>query len=105
MAKMDIVDRLQSMYYELRQRQAFGNGTGLDGIPELLYDASIKIHDLQGLAFSYPPDSEHNPKGTTWREEYEALRERMTKMSACDFNDWQSVMRDDDDDNKTHGTE
>lgn len=99
---MDIVDRLRSMYYELRQKQAFGE-TAVDGIPELLYDASIKIHDLQGLAYSYPPDNAHNPKGTTWREEYETLFERMTKISASDFSDWQSVMRDDD--NNTPVTE
>ena len=47
---MDIVDRLRSMYYELSRRQAstpFGERSELDGIPELLYEAAIKIQDLQ----------------------------------------------------------
>ena len=47
----DIVDRLRSMYYELSRRQAstpFGERSELDGIPALLYEAAIKIQDLQG---------------------------------------------------------
>ena len=47
----DIVDRLRSMYYELSRRQAstpFGERSELSGIPELLYEAAIKIQDLQG---------------------------------------------------------
>ena len=47
----DIVDRLRSMYYELSRRQAstpFGERSELDGIPTLLYEAAIKIQDLQG---------------------------------------------------------
>jgi len=47
---MDIVDRLRSWHYELRRRQAstpFGEQSKLDGIPELLYEAAIKIQDLQ----------------------------------------------------------
>ena len=48
---MDIVERLRSMYYELSRRQAstpFGERSELDGIPALLYEAAIKIQDLQG---------------------------------------------------------
>ena len=47
----DIVERLRSMYYELSRRQAstpFGERSELDGIPALLYEAAIKIQDLQG---------------------------------------------------------
>lgn len=47
----DIVERLRSMYYELSRRQAstpFGERSELSGIPELLYEAAIKIQDLQG---------------------------------------------------------
>ena len=47
----DIVERLRSMYYELSRRQAstpFGERSELDGIPTLLYEAAIKIQDLQG---------------------------------------------------------
>ena len=42
----DIVERLRSMYYELSRRQAstpFGERSELSGIPELLYEAAIKI--------------------------------------------------------------
>lgn len=47
----DIVERLRSMYYELSRRQAstpFGERSELSGIPALLYEAAIKIQDLQG---------------------------------------------------------
>jgi hypothetical protein len=47
----DIVERLRSMYYELSRRQAstpFGERSELSGIPELLYEAATKIHDLRG---------------------------------------------------------
>lgn len=47
----DIVERLRSMYYELSRRQAstpFGERSELNGIPELLYEAATKIHDLRG---------------------------------------------------------
>lgn len=47
----DIVERLRSMYYELNRRQAstpFGERSELNGIPELLYEAATKIHDLRG---------------------------------------------------------
>lgn len=87
---MDIVDRLRSMYYELKQKQAFGQGAGLQGIPELLHEASMKIHELQGLTYSYPPDASINPKGVTWREEHDELHRRMGKMSCDDLNDWQA---------------
>ena len=47
----DIVERIRSMYYELNRRQAstpFGERSELDGIPALIYEAAIKIKDLQG---------------------------------------------------------
>jgi hypothetical protein len=47
----DIVERIRSMYYELNRRQAstpFGERSELNGIPELLYEAATKIHDLRG---------------------------------------------------------
>jgi hypothetical protein len=54
--------------------------------------ARDEIHMLQGLVFAYPPSGGQH--GITWREEYETLRERFVRMSAEDFSDWQSIMRD-----------
>jgi hypothetical protein len=93
---MDIVDKLRLKFRELRHRQASGvSYSEIEGIPELLYDAAIEIHRLQGLAYSYPQNSSYAPEGTTWRQEYEDFHDRMVKMTSEDFSHWQSVMKDD----------
>jgi hypothetical protein len=97
---MDIVDRLQFRYYELREQQAMGNkNPSAEGLPELLYDASIEIHNLQGLAYAYPPHPDRGMRGITWREEYENLLARMTGMTPKDLSEWQEF------NNNTSGTE
>ena len=75
----DIVDRLRSMYYELSRRQAstpFGERSELSGIPELLYEAAIKIQDLQG-----------NEIERLRNERDEARREVCHLMRSDDYNE------------------
>jgi hypothetical protein len=99
---MDIVDKLRLKFRELRLRQVSGASCPeIEGTPELLYDAAMEIHRLQGLAYSYPQKSSFAPEGTTWRQEYEDFHDRMVNMTSEDFSHWQSVMKDDN----THGTE
>lgn len=102
MSDIDIVDKLRDKFYELRQIQQSGVGYAyVEGIPEMLYEASMEIHRLQALAYSYPPNRPYLPEGITWRQEYEVFHEQMTKMTAESFADWQHVMKEDN----THGTE
>jgi hypothetical protein len=99
---MDIVDRLRLKFRELRHRQASGVPYAeIQGIPEMLNEAAMEIHRLQGLVYSYPPNESYSPDGTTWRQEYEDFHDRMVNMTNEDFSDWQHVMKDE----KTNGTE
>jgi hypothetical protein len=96
------VDKLRLKFRELRLRQASGvQYSEIQGIPELLYEAAIEIHRLQGLAYSYPQNSSYAPEGTTWRQEYEEFHDRMVNMTNEDFSDWQCAMKEE----KTDGTE
>jgi hypothetical protein len=62
-------------------------------IADLLKEARDRIHELEGVVFSYPP-SEHAPEGTTWRKEYEDLYDTMLKMTPEEFMEWQTAMKD-----------
>ena len=90
--EIDIVDRLTVALEEVSREKARLHEFTSESLPVLIMQARDEIHMLQGLVFAYPPSGGHH--GVTWREEYETLRERFIGMSAEDFADWQSVMRD-----------
>lgn len=90
MTPIHIVDRLTSIH------KAINNGMeeiSRKQIADLLKEARDRIHELEGLAYSYHPQPD-SPNGTTWRKEYEDLIDTMTAMTAKDFEQWQIDMKD-----------
>jgi hypothetical protein len=90
MNQIHIVDRLTSLH------RAINGGMeeiGRNKIADLLKEARDRIHELEGLAYSYHPQPDC-PDGTTWRKEYEDLIDTLLSMTAKDFEQWQKDMKD-----------
>lgn len=85
--ELDIVDRLRLAYYQLKQDQ------GNERLADLMYEAAMLIHEMQGKVYSYPPMYPELPEGTTWQEEYHILWNRMSNMKPAEFKDWQEAMK------------
>jgi hypothetical protein len=92
--KIDIVDRLTIALDEVSGEVARQHEFTGESLPQLLMDARDELHRLQGMVYSLPPQPPHLVDGTTWREEYEHLWDRLMRMSGDDFLHWQSVMKD-----------
>jgi len=91
---MDIVDRLTIALEEVGRERARLHEYTSESLPKLLMDARDELHRLQGLVYALPPQKPHLVDGTTWREEYDHLWDRLMRMSGDDFLQWQSVMKD-----------
>lgn len=91
MNPIHIVDRLTSTDKAIRGGM---EEIGRTHIADLLKEARDRIHELEGLAYSYPPTEPHSPEGTTWRKEYEDLIDTLLQMTTKDFEQWQSDMKD-----------
>jgi predicted RND superfamily exporter protein len=85
-----IVDRLTLTH---RAIQSGMEEIGRNKIADLIKDARDRIHELEGLAYSYHPQPD-SPNGTTWRMEYENLIEALLTMTPKEFEQWQTDMKD-----------
>lgn len=91
MKPIHIVDRLTSMH------RAINGGLeeiGRTKMADLIKEARDRIHELEGLAYSYPPTEPYSPEGTTWRKEYEDLHDALQKMTPEEFVQWQEATKD-----------
>jgi hypothetical protein len=101
----DIVERLRSMYYELSRRQAstpFGERSELDGIPALLYEAAIKIQDLQGNEIERLRNERDEARRECchlWKEYFYFYKERdhYTPQKLAEEHGWDCFKEDTDD--------
>jgi len=90
MNPIHIVDRLTSMH------RAINGGLeeiSRNKIADLIKESRDRIHELEGLAYSYHPQPDA-PNGTTWRKEYEDLIESLLRMTPKEFEQWQTDMKD-----------
>jgi predicted RND superfamily exporter protein len=90
MIPIHIVDRLTSTDKAIRGGMKEISRTQ---IADLIKEARDRIHELEGLAYSYHPQPD-SPNGTTWRKEYEDLIEVLLTMTAKEFEQWQTDMKD-----------
>jgi len=90
MTPIHIVDRLTSLHKAIKGGM---EEIGRNKIADLLKEARDRIHELEGLAYSYHPQ-EDSPEGTTWRKEYEDLIEVLLTMTTKEFEQWQNDMKD-----------
>ena len=91
MKSIHIVDRLTFTHRAIHGGM---EEIGRTHIADLLKEARDRIHELEGLAYSYPPTEPHNPEGTTWHKEYFDFVDTMAKMSPEEFSEWQAAMKD-----------
>jgi len=91
MKPIHIVDRLTSTHKAILGGMEEISRTQ---IADMLKEARDRIHELEGLAYAYPPTEPYSPEGTTWRKEYEDMIDTLLQMTAKDFEQWQQAIRD-----------
>lgn len=83
-----IVDRLNIAIEEVSGARAAFHEYTSESLPKLLMDARDRIHELEGLTYSYPPSS-HLLNGMTWREELDDMVRQLMGMTSGEFEQWQ----------------